>query len=99
MAEELEKKNTDDKKKVKDKSKDLTKLKKRDILKIMTRQGEEIDRLKARVAELEQELEENEIKKDSVGSIAEASLAVTHIFEEADKAARVYLENIRRKYE
>lgn len=79
--------------------KDLTKLKKKDILKIMVSQGEEIDRLRIRVAELEHELEENKIEKDKVGSIAEASLAVTHIFEEADKAAKIYLENIRRKYE
>ena len=79
--------------------KDLTKLKKKDILKIMVSQGEEIDRLRIRVAELEHELEENKIEKDKVGSIAEAYLAVTHIFEEADKAAKIYLENIRRKYE
>ena len=82
-----------------DKEQDLTKLKKREILKLMALQGEEIDRLKERVAELEQELSENKIEKDRVGSIAEASLAVTHIFEEADKAAKISLENIRRKYE
>ena len=82
-----------------DKKHDLTKLKKQDILKIMVEQGEEIDRLKTRIAELEQELGQIEINKDKVGSIAEASLAVTRIFDEADKAARIYLENIRRKYE
>ena len=65
----------------------------------MVEQGEEIDRLKARIDELEQELGQIEIDKDKVGSIAEASLAVTKIFDEADKAARIYLENIRRKYE
>ena len=86
-------------KKAEKKAKDLTKLKKKDILKIMVAQGEEIDRLNARITELEKELSENEIKKESVGSIAEASLAVTKIFEEADKAAKIYLENIRRKYE
>ena len=79
--------------------KDLTKLKKKEILEIMVRQGEEIDRLNARIAELEKELEENKIEIDKVGSIAEASLAVTKVFEEADKAARIYLENVRRKYE
>ena len=79
--------------------KDLTKLKKKEILEIMVRQGEEIDKLNARITELEKELEENKIEKDNVGSIAEASLAVTNVFEEADKAAKIYLENIRRKYE
>lgn len=82
-----------------DKNKDLTKLKKKDILKIMLDQGKEIDRLNARVAELEAELQDREIRKDRVGSLAEASLAVTKIFEEADKAAMIYLDNIRRKYE
>ncbi len=82
-----------------DKKRDLTKLKKQEILKIMVEQGEEIDRLRARIDELEQELGQIEIDKDKVGSIAEASLAVTKIFDEADKAARIYLENIRRKYE
>ena len=81
------------------KKRDLTKLKKQEILKIMVEQGEEIDRLRARIDELEQELGQIEIDKDKVGSIAEASLAVTKIFDEADKAARIYLENIRRKYE
>lgn len=82
-----------------DKKRDLTKLRKQEILKIMVEQGEEIDRLRARIDELEQELGQIEIDKDKVGSIAEASLAVTKIFDEADKAARIYLENIRRKYE
>ena len=79
--------------------KDLTKLKKKEILEIMVRQSEEIDRLNARIAELEKELEENRIEIDKAGSIAEASLAVTKVFQEADKAAKIYLENIRRKYE
>ncbi len=76
---------------------DLSKLKKRDLLEIMLRQGEEIDALRARVEELEAELEDRIFKIDRVGSIAEASLMVTKIFEEAEKAARIYLENIRSK--
>ena len=83
----------------KSKEQDLTRLKKKEILRLMVLQGEEIDRLKQRVAELEKELEENRIEKEQAGSIAEASLAVTRIFEEADKAAAIYLENIRRNNE
>ena len=96
--EEVKKEEKKDKKSRKE-ERDLTKMKKKDILKIMTLQGEEIDRLNARIAELEAELAANEIKKDKVGSIAQASLELTKIFEEADKAAKIYLENIRRKYE
>lgn len=76
---------------------DLTKLKKKDLLEIMLRQGEEIDRLRAQVADLEAQLNDHIFKMNRVGSIAEASLQVTKIFEEAEKAARIYLENIRSK--
>ena len=86
-------------------SPELTKLKKREILEIMLKQGEEIDNLRARIAELENELasKEAELAKhefeiQKFGSIAEASLQVTDIFKEAEKAARIYLENLRRRY-
>ena len=76
----------------------LQKLKKKEILEIMLRQGEEIDALRTRVAELEAELAKRDFEMEKVGSIAEASLRVTDIFEEAEKAAKIYLENIRRRY-
>lgn len=76
---------------------DLSKLKKKDLLEIMLRQGEEIDSLRAQVAELQAQLEDHIFKMYKVGSIAEASLQVTKIFEEAEKAAMIYLENIRSK--
>lgn len=74
---------------------ELLKLKKRELLEIMLQQGEEIDRLRARV----EELEKYEFEIEKFGSIAEASLQVTNIFEEAEKAAKIYLENLRRRYE
>ena len=78
-------------------NKELRKLKKSELLEIMLKQGEEIDRLREQVAELEAQLEDRQFKLNKVGSIAEASLAVTKIFEEAEKAAVIYLENIRSK--
>ncbi len=77
----------------------LDKLKKKELLEIMLAQGEEIDALRARVAELEAQLEDRQLQFQKVGSIAEASLQVTDIFKEAEKAAAIYLENIRRRYE
>ena len=86
-------------------TKELQKLKKRELLEIMLKQGEEIDRLRARVEELETEvaekeaeMEKHEFEIQKFGSIAEASLQVTNIFQEAEKAARIYLENLRRRY-
>ena len=75
---------------------DLTKLSKKDLLEIMLRQGEEIDALRAEVQELKDKLEAREIDIARVGSLAEASLAVTEIFKEADKAAMTYLSNLKR---
>ena len=80
------------------KTPELNKLKKKELLEIMLAQGEEIDALRARVADLEAQLENREFDLEKVGSIAQASLQVTDIFKEAEKAAAIYLENIRRKY-
>ena len=78
---------------------DLSKLKKHDLLEIMLAQSKEIDNLRDRVAELEAQLEVREFEFNKIGSIAEASLAVTNIFKEAEKAAVIYIENIRRRCE
>lgn len=78
---------------------DLTKLKKHDMLEIMLAQSKEIDRLRERVSELEAQLESREFEFSKIGSIAEASLAVTNIFKEAERAAVIYIENIRRRCE
>ena len=86
-------------------TKELRKMKKTELLEIMLKQGEEIDRLRDRVEELEAEvaekeaeMEKHEFEIQKFGSIAEASLQVTNIFQEAEKAARIYLENLRRRY-
>lgn len=78
---------------------DLSKLRKHDLLEIMLAQSKEIDKLRDRVSELEAQLEAREFEFNKIGSIAEASLAVTNIFKEAEKAAVIYIENIRRRCE
>ena len=77
----------------------LSKMKKKDLLEIMLAQGKEIDALRAENAELRERLDERIFDIEEVGSIAEASLAVTNIFKEAEKAAATYLENVRAHYE
>ena len=76
---------------------ELLKLKKHELLKIMLKQGEEIDRLRGMVEELEKALDQRKFDLEKAGSIAEASLKVTKVFEEAEKAAQIYLDNIRRR--
>ncbi len=78
---------------------DLSRLKKKELLEIMLAQGKEIDRLRAQVYDLEKQLADHNFQFSQIGSIAEASLAVTKIFEEAEKAAKIYLYNIRRQHE
>ena len=78
---------------------DLSKLKRHELLEIMLAQSKEIDSLRERVSELEAQLEVREFEFNKIGSIAEASLAVTNIFKEAEKSAVIYLENIRRRCE
>ena len=76
----------------------LSKMKKKELLEIMLAQSKEIDALRAENAELRERLDERIFDIEEVGSIAEASLAVTNIFKEAEKAAAVYLENVSAHY-
>lgn len=78
---------------------DLLKLKKKELLEIMLAQSKEIDALRERVEELEKQLANREFDLSKIGSIAEASLVVTDIFKEAEKAAVIYLQNVRRSCE
>ena len=75
---------------------DLSKLKKKDLLEIMLKQGEEIDALRAQVRDLQEKLDNKNFELSQIGNIAEASLVVTNVFEEAQKAAVVYLQNVKR---
>ena len=55
--------------------------------------------LEKELAEVKSQLEEKNLKIEHAGSLAEASLALTNIFEEAQKAADLYLENVRQQSE
>lgn len=63
------------------------KLRRIDLYEIMLAQSQEIDALKAELAQVREELSNKEIKLKEAGSIAEAALNLTNIFEEAQKAA------------
>lgn len=74
----------------------LRKLTKEQMLDIMLEQSREIEKLTAENEVLKQKIHDRKINIEESGSIAEASLRVTQIFAEAQKAADLYLENIRR---
>ena len=77
--------------------KELLKLKKSELLEIMLAQSKEIDSLREQLAEAEEKLASRKIAIKESGSIAEASLKLTKIFEEAQKAADLYVDNVKRR--
>ena len=77
--------------------KDFRKLKRVELYEIMLAQAEEIDDLRAQLAAAKKELKNKRIDIQRSGSIAEASLKLTKIFEEAQKAADLYLCNIKKE--
>ena len=79
--------------------KELMKLKRLELLEIMLAQSKEIDSLREQLAEANARLEDRNIAIEESGSIAEASLRLTKVFEEAQKAADLYLENIKKRAE
>lgn len=77
--------------------KDFRKLKRVELYEIMLAQAEEIDDLRAKLAAAKKELKNKRIDIQRSGSIAEASLKLTKVFEEAQKAADLYLSNIKKE--
>ena len=77
--------------------KELLKLKRSELLEIMLAQSREIDSLREELAQTKKKLADKRIKIKEAGSIAEASLQLTRIFEEAQKAADLYVENVMRR--
>jgi hypothetical protein len=62
---------------------------------VLLAQSKKIDRLQTQIKDLQGQLEEKELKISRAGSIAEASVSLSRVFEEAQKAADQYLENVK----
>lgn len=78
------------------KEKDLRKLKRIELYEIMLAQSEEIDELRKQLEEAQTALASRDIQIKEAGSIAQASLKLTQVFEEAQKAADLYVYNIKK---
>lgn len=68
-----------------------------ELLELLLKQQQYIEHLESELEDVKNKLEKRQINIEKVGSIAEASLALTNIFEEAQKAADLYLENIKNR--
>ena len=78
---------------------ELLKLRRSELLEIMLAQSREIDALRQELQEAKARLDDRTIRIEKAGSLAEASLQLTKIFEEAQKAADLYVENRKARAE
>lgn len=76
--------------------KELRKLRRVELLEILVSLSEENEQLRKENEELREAISRKEICIRQSGSIAEASLKLSGVFEAAQRAADLYLENIRR---
>lgn len=75
--------------------KELRHLNRSELLQMLITQGEENRRLKEELEETKKKLNERQLVMDNAGSIAEASLQLSGIFEAAERAAKQYLESVK----
>ena len=73
---------------------DLRSLFRGELLEIMIQQSEELEALRKENEEYRQQLQEKTIVLDEAGSIAEAALKVSGIFDAAHQASAQYLKSI-----
>ena len=76
-------------------AKELKKLGRTELLEMLLQQVEENERLRAEAEELREKLAQRTIVMENSGSVAEAALRLSGVFDQAQKAADDYLESIR----
>lgn len=74
-------------------------LSKNEMLMVMHDQEQEIEKLKAKVNDLQTQLDDYELKFSEAGSLAEISAHIAKLFDAAQYTANIYLENIKKKSE
>lgn len=78
---------------------DSMNLSKNEMMMVMHDQEQEIERLKAKVAELQTTINNYEIKVEECGTLAEASAQISNLFEAAQATVETYIENMRKRDE
>lgn len=77
-------------------NKELRKLRRSELLELMVMLSKENEKLHEQIEFMNMQLDNRIIQLHDVGSIAEASIKISSVFEIAQDAADQYLENIRR---
>lgn len=78
---------------------DSMNLSKNEMIMVMHDQEQEIERLKAKVAELQGTIDNYEIKINETGTLAEASAQINNLFEAAQATIETYIANIKKRDE
>ena len=77
--------------------KELKRLNRKQLLELLLIQIQRADELEARLAETEEKLKSRELSMMQAGSLAEAALKLSGVFEAAQEAADLYLENVQKQ--
>ena len=77
--------------------KELKKLTRYQLLEMLIAQTERADALERQVAELEQRLEERNVRMSKLGSIAEAAVHISGVMEAAQQAADMYQKSAKKQ--
>lgn len=75
---------------------ELKRLRRADLLELFLEERRENEQLRRELEEVRGQLADRNIRAERFGSLAEAALALSGVFESAQEACDLYLENIRR---
>ena len=76
------------------KNNEFRRLNRRELLELLIAQIEENERLRQQLEDAQKELNDRRIKIANAGSLAEAALLLSDVFQAVDEAASLYLENM-----
>lgn len=76
-------------------NKELKKMSRKELLEILLEQAKRIEELENKIEKLNEKLESKKVTFKNAGSLADASLQLSGIFNVAQEAAEIYLNNIK----
>lgn len=79
--------------------KELKKLNRYQLLELLIVQTERADKLQSKLEKVKKQQSEQDLQMTTLGSIAEASLQVSGVFQAAQKAADVYIDAAKKTAE
>lgn len=80
------------------KDSDLRHLRRSDLLALLEELSRENDRLREELAATKEELKSQQVSLSECGSLAEAAMKISGVFEAADRARDTYLELVKQNH-